>query len=45
MTRGQIAAILETLAKMVRDGDETAVEIQDVRDALDALSLKENFQE
>ena len=37
MNRKQIEQALITLAKMVHDGDETTIEIQEAQEALDQL--------
>jgi len=44
MTRMQIALRLEVLAKMVADGDETTVEMEEAIKAIEALKDFENFQ-
>lgn len=45
MTRTEIIVRLVVLAKMVKDGDETTVEIDEALEAIEALKQLENFQD
>ena len=44
MTRYQIAHALEVLSKMVRDGDETTIEIANAEHAIKDLKQLESFE-
>jgi len=41
MDRNEIARRLETLAKMIRDGDETLIEVDEAREAMRAVDMLE----